>query len=331
MIFPAEWSLHKATWTAWPDLPDAWLENQEPARKEWFDLCRAICLEGENPREELKIFVKSKEEQERVEIELAGLPLKFYTFDYGDVWLRDTGCIFSKTKNHLEGHVFRFNGWGEKYILARDIDLSREMALKARVEKVEHQFVFEGGAVDHNGKGLWITTEQCLLNENRNPGMTKVQYERAFHNLGAENICWIKEGLLNDHTDGHVDNILRFVNDETLLCMEPCGSVDPQAEVLNKIKNEAQAWASENNLKLLSIKSPGEVLSKEGDLMPASYMNFYIANNSVVLPLYGTKQDEAAVDELKKIFKTKKVIGLPSNHLLTGGGSFHCMTQQEPL
>ena len=331
MIFPAEWSPHKATWTAWPDLPDAWLENQEPARKEWLALCRAICMTGAQAQEELRIFVKSKEEQKRVEDELGNLPVKFYTFDYGDVWLRDTGCIFSKTKNHLEGHVFRFNGWGEKYILARDVDLSREMALKARVEKIEHQFVFEGGAVDHNGKGLWITTEQCLLNENRNPGMTKVQYERAFHKLGAEKICWITEGLLNDHTDGHVDNILRFVNEETLLCMEPCGSSDPQAEILNKIKNEAQAWASENNLKLLTLKSPGEVVSSEGDLMPASYMNFYIANNSVILPLYGTKQDEQAVEDLQKIFKTKKVIGLASNHLLTGGGSFHCMTQQEPV
>lgn len=327
MSFPAEWELHRATWLAWPDLAEEWKENHEGARKEFLDLCRVIASSGARPQETLKIFIKKDSERVRLEKELSGLPLKIYTFEYGDIWLRDTACVFAA--NHT-AHSFKFNGWGGKYLLGKDATLSLEVAKKSEAKLIEHNYVLEGGAIDHNGKGLWVTTEQCLLNPNRNKGMTKADYEKEFCALGAEDVCWIKDGLLNDHTDGHVDNILRFVNEKTLLCMTSCGDMDPHKEPIKKIHEEAKAWASKHNLELLTVESPGEVQGPD-DFMPASYMNFYIANNTVAVPLYGTSQDSKAVEKLKKIFPDRKVVGLPSNNILTGGGSFHCITQQEPL
>ncbi len=330
-VFPAEWALHRATWLAWPDLAEEWKESHEGARQEFLKLCRCIALTGAKPQEKLKIFVKTEAERRRVAAELGDLPVQFHYFEYGDIWLRDTACIFAKNgaKNHV-AHAFRFNGWGGKYLLGKDAELSLEVAKKSEAELVRHAFVFEGGAFDHNGEGLWITTEQCLLNPNRNSKMTKVDYEKHFKNLGAKNICWITEGLLSDHTDGHVDNILRFVDEKTLVCMESCGTLDPQKEKISLIHEEAKKWASDNDLNLLTIKSPGEVEGPDGSSMPASYMNFYIANNSVALPLYGSTQDDAAVEKLQTLFPSKKVVGLSSRHILTGGGSFHCITQQEP-
>lgn len=330
MQLSAEWMPHKATWLAWPDLPNEWGEFQEGARQEFLALSRAIASEGSRPREVLKIFVKNDEQRRRVELELKGIPTSFFYFDYGDIWVRDTGCLFGKSSEGLEGHCFRFNGWGEKYIIARDPDLSMEMAAKAGAKPVRHAFVFEGGAVDHNGAGLWVTTEQCLLNRNRNSDMTKSDYQNHFSKLGARDICWIPDGLLNDHTDGHVDNILRFVNEKTLICMESAGDLDPHAEVLGAVLDFSNSWASKHGLTLEKIKSPGEVRTLEGDYMPASYMNFYIANNSVIVPQYGTRNDAQAVEKIAKLFPDRKTVGLASNNLLTGGGSFHCITQQEP-
>lgn len=327
MSFPPEWALHKATWLAWPDLAEEWRENHEGARKEFVALCKVIAASGKEPQETLKIFVKNETERSRLETELSGFPLETYIFEYGDIWLRDTACVFAR---HNKAHAFRFNGWGGKYLLGRDADLALEVAHRAEVKVEEHSLILEGGAIDHNGEGLWVTTEQCLLNSNRNQGMTKADYESFFKKLGAKEICWISEGLLNDHTDGHVDNILRFVNEKTLLCMRPCGDLDPHKEKIEIIYDEAKSWASKHGLELLTLLSPGEVRGPE-DFMPASYMNFYIANNAVAVPLYGSSQDEAAVEKIKKIFPTRKVVGLPSNHILTGGGSFHCITQQEPL
>jgi len=327
MSFPPEWALHKATWLAWPDLPIEWAENHEGARKEFLELCKVIAATGSAPQETLKIFIKNENDRPRLEAELKGLPYKIYNFEYGDIWLRDTACVFA-TNN--VAHAFRFNGWGGKYLLGKDAELSLEVAKKAEAELVRHSYVLEGGAIDHNGAGLWVTTEQCLLNPNRNKGMKKEDYEEKFKKLGAKDVCWITEGLLNDHTDGHVDNILRFVNEKTLLCMVPCGDSDPHKEQIKIIHEEARAWAVKHSLELLTVASPGEVRGPE-NFMPASYMNFYIANNTVAVPLYGSPQDAAAVEKLQKIFPTRKVVGLPSNHILTGGGSFHCITQQEPL
>ena len=333
--FPPEWATHKGTWLAWPDLAHEWKENHEGARREFLALCRVIALEGPSPTELLNIFVKTEVEKKRLSQELEGLKIQLHIFEYGDIWLRDTACIFAKKADLKKAaHVFRFNGWGEKYLLGKDAELSEEVAklsaLRSEIEIIKHPFVLEGGAIDHNGKGLWVTTTQCLLNPNRNPGMNLSDYENLFRTLGAKELCWISEGLLNDHTDGHVDNILRFVNEKTLVCMEPCGKGDPHREKILLIQEEAKTWAAQNNLELLQVKGPGEVLGPEGDFMPASYMNFYIANNSVAVPQYGSSQDSAAIEFFQKLFPTKKVVGLASNNILTGGGSFHCITQQEP-
>jgi agmatine deiminase len=331
MVFPAEWDMHKATWLAWPDLAEEWRENHEGARTEFLALCRVIAMSGNNPQEKLKILIRSEDERRRVELELKEFQPTFYHFDYGDIWLRDTACAFSKNeKKENVAQVFRFNGWGGKYLLRKDAELAEEVAKKAGVEMVRHSFVLEGGAIDHNGSGLWVTTEDCLLNPNRNTRMNKADYENHFKKLGAKKVCWIKDGLLNDHTDGHVDNILRFVNEDTLVCMTSAGKADPQGERIEEIHEQVKEISSELGLNLVTIQGPGEVESPDGDFMPASYMNFYIANNSVAVPLYGSPQDEAAVEIIQGLFPTRKVVGLSSRNILTGGGSFHCITQQEP-
>jgi agmatine deiminase len=330
MRLPAEWDIHAATWLAWPDLVEEWKENHEGARAEFIALCKTIALEGNNPREKLKIFIRNEEEKKRVIKELAGIAVEFHQFDYGDIWIRDTGCIFSKSFNGKKSaSVFYFNGWGGKWLLRKDAELSKYMAEMSGAEIDEHEYVLEGGAVDHNGQGICITTEECLLNPNRNPKMTKVTYENRFRELGNKDICWIKEGLLNDHTDGHVDNIVRFVSRDTFLCMLPGGADDPHAERLTQIHDQLQVWAKEFNLKVVTLKAPGRVDGPDGEFMPASYMNFYIANNSVAVPIYGTPNDTQAVEKLQELFPTRKVVGLMSKNLLTGGGSFHCITQQE--
>ena len=329
MSIPAEWGVHKATWLAWPDLPECWLENHEGARKEFLDLCKVISLGGNRPTEKLKIFVKTASERSKVAQYLPHA--EFHFFDYGDIWLRDTGCVFYKDSSQLKAHVFRFNGWGEKYKLGRDAELSAQMARIAGAIPTTHNMVFEGGAVDHNGQGAWITTAECLLNPNRNPNLQRADYDRALQALGAQSVGWLSLGLLNDHTDGHVDNIVRFVNERTLLCMESCGDLDPHKERIDQILSETRAWADKNSLDVLTLKSPGEIIGPEGDFLPASYMNFYIANNSVAVPTYGSPQDAAAVEKLQGLFRDRKVVGLASNNILTGGGSFHCITQQEPL
>ncbi len=331
MLIPAEWKPHRATWLAWPDLVEEWKENHEGARREFLAFARAIVVEGANPQEKLKILVKSEAEKKKLSDELSKFTNSFelHIFEYGDIWLRDTGCLFSE--HAQEAHVFTFNGWGGKYKLGRDHELAASMAEWAGAKKILNKMVFEGGAIDHNGEGLWLTTRECLLNPNRNSSMTEADYNNVFKSLGAKDVCWINVGLKNDHTDGHVDNIARFVSEKTILCMDPAGKDDPQFERLTQIKAELQSWASRHSLEVLSVKGPGLVEAPWGEFMPASYMNFYIANNSVAVPVYGSSNDAAAVELISKIFKNRKVLPLASNNILTGGGSFHCISQQEPL
>ncbi|HVY90167.1 MAG TPA: agmatine deiminase family protein, partial [Hyphomonadaceae bacterium] len=249
---------------------------------------------------------------------------------YGDIWLRDTGPIFS---SHNRCNLFQFNGWGGKYVLDHDDAVGAFVAEQAGAQAIRHDKVLEGGALDWDGEGAVLTTRECLLNPNRNGAMTEAQYESFLREtLGIARVIWIERGLLNDHTDGHVDNIARFIAPGVVVCQSPADNKDPNSERLQEIAMQlsGQRDARGRLLQVIRIPSPGLVEDEDGDPVPASHMNFLIGNSTVVVPTYGTPTAPKAVEALKPLFPGRNVVGLSARHILTGGGAFHCITQQQP-
>ncbi len=329
---PAEWAPHRACWLAWPSAADLWEENLPGAQAEFRELCRAI-----GASEKLEILVPNESAARDAERALAGLEARFHRIDFGDIWLRDTAPIFM---HGLDGRLaavrFAFNGWGEKYVLPFDAAVSARLAEASGHATRSHAWVLEGGAIDVDGEGTLLTTEQCLLNPNRHGGATPSKTEvekRVLAAFGATRAIWIREGLLNDHTDGHIDTIARFTSPGVVVCMQAHDEDDPNRAVLDEIAAtlEAATDAQGRRLKVVRIPSPGRVLDEEGEIMPASYTNFYISNGHVIVPTYGSRWDKTAVDALASLFPGRKTIGLPAKTILTGGGAFHCITQQEPV
>ena len=251
-----------------------------------------------------------------------------------DGWSRDTGpMLLTHADARVRAACFQFNGWGGKYVLSGDDGVASFVAAKAGVPVTTNDWVFEGGSVDVDGIGTALTTRQCLLNSNRNPNMTHTDIERCLRaDLGIETIIWLGDGLANDHTDGHVDNVARFAAPGVVVCMEPGGSDDPNRDILKSVIDELKRAkdVTGQKIEIVTVPSPGRVEDAEGELIPASFMNFYIGNTTVVVPVYGTKSDDVAVDRIAKLFPTRRTVGLPANHVITGGGSFHCITQQQP-
>jgi agmatine deiminase len=248
---------------------------------------------------------------------------------FGDIWLRDTGPIFF-TPEAAAG--FRFNGWGGKYVLEGDDAVATQLASHVGAALAHHDFVLEGGALDHDGEGTVLTTRQCLLNPNRNPDWDEAAAESALATaLGARKVLWLGDGLLNDHTDGHVDNLARFVAPGVVACPIAYGSSDPNADVYDETAQMLRGMtdATGRTLTVLRIPSPG-LIESDGEIVPASHMNFIVANKAVIVPTYEFYSGRLAAKAIAEIFPGRQAIPLPSNALLTGGGSFHCITQQEP-
>jgi agmatine deiminase len=285
-------------------------------------------------------MVRVISQSERVELLVAGFAAElaarealgdcnvgYHTVQFGDIWLRDTGPLFLSSAAGLAAAGFRFNGWGGKYDLPGDKDVASFVANAAGIPLAKHDWVLEGGAIDVDGTGLAVTTEQCLLNPNRNPRMELAEIESHLRrDLGLSRVLWLGDGLEGDHTDGHVDNLARFVAPGVLAVPAPSGADDPNRDVFV----DAHERAIDFGLDVVTIPSPGRVVV-DGEVVPASHMNFYIANAHVVVPVYGTPHDDAAVAAVAALFPTRKVAGLRANHILSGGGSFHCITQQQPL
>jgi agmatine deiminase len=246
---------------------------------------------------------------------------------YGDIWLRDSGplVVFDEAGRRV-ARRFGFNGWGGKYIMEGDQTVGASMADAAGLAGDKRDWILEGGAIDTDGTGLVVTTEQCLLNPNRNPQLSREQIEaRLRGDLGFERILWLGEGLLGDHTDGHVDNLARFVAPGTLAIPLPSGPDDPNALVYA----DARARALDFGLTVKDVPSPGR-LDDAGIVEPASYMNFAVCNEVVVVPVYGSYRDDEAVAAIGELFPSRAVVGLPAEAVLTGGGSFHCASQHAP-
>jgi len=331
LITPAEWSPHKAFWLGFPSHEDLWQEDLAPAQAEVADLARALAGPG-GERVRLLVCGDAAEQAAKALLDdVRGVEL--VRGQFGDVWLRDTGPIFVRQGGVAAAAGFRFNGWGGKYVLEGDDGVADQIAAASGTPLITHDFVLEGGAIDHDGFGAVLTTRQCLLNPNRNPGWTQAAAEAALAQaLGARKVLWLGEGLVGDHTDGHVDNLARFVAPGVVACPVSLGRDDPNAEVYDET---ARLLASMTNargapLQVARIVSPGRMETEDGDVIPASHMNFIIANGAVVAPIYNEASGAFALEALRSLFPERTVIGLSSRALLTGGGSFHCISQQEP-
>jgi agmatine deiminase len=311
-------------WIGFPSHPDLWEDDLEAARAEVIAFADAVRAGGAG--EEVRLVAADPASAREAQA-LGGRGVTVVQELFGDIWLRDTGPVILKQGALPVAASFRFNGWGGKYDLEGDDTIGLRLAETADLDPVRHDWILEGGAVDADGTGLLVTTEQCLLNPNRNPGMSREEIEaRLREGLGATRILWLGEGLLNDHTDGHVDNLARFVGENRLAIPVASGAEDPNAAVYADAKSRAEAFGVE----VVLLPSPGAV-ERAGEIIPASYMNFYIGNAAVVVPIYGAPNDQAAVEAIGALFPGRKAVGLRADHILTGGGSFHCISQQMPL
>ncbi len=324
---PAEWSPHRAMWLGYPSHAELWQEDLEPAREEVSGLVRALAGPG---AEQVRLMVYGDEALTSARARLGAVAgVEIVPGRFGDIWFRDTGPIF-----HTAGaSAFRFNGWGGKYDLPFDDEVAGQIAGHAGAGLERFDFVLEGGAVEHDGRGTVITTRQCLLNPNRNPGWTEAEAEAALKTaLGARHVLWLGDGLLNDHTDGHVDNLARFIAPGVVACPVAFGRDDPNARAYDQAARDLAGMsdADGNRLKVVRIPSPGRLEGEDGEIIPASHMNFLIANGAVIAPVYAETSGEFALGALGELFPDREVIGLSSIAILTGGGSFHCISQQEP-
>ena len=245
----------------------------------------------------------------------------------GDIWLRDTGCILAGSGSDRIARNFGFNGWGNRFEYEGDQTIGRGLAEDAGFPVTDCEWVLEGGSVDVDGEGLAVTTVDCLLNPNRNPALDRSAIEALLaRDLGIDRLLWLGDGLANDHTDGHVDNLARFVAAKHLVIPESRDANDPNAAVYADARRRAEAFGC----KVTALPSVGR-FEQDGEAVPASYMNFYIGNSAVVVPIYGSHYDDLALAELEPLFPGRKIVGLRADAVLTGGGSFHCSSQQVPL
>ena len=316
-----EWAPHEALWIGFPSDRSLWAEDLAPAQQEVVEFARAIHADGKG---EAVWLVAADEAATTVARKLAPFARVIHE-PFGDVWLRDTGAIVTGSGRNRRAQGFGFNGWGGKYDLPGDDSIGERLSAEAGLAYAKADWIFEGGAIDGDGSGSFITTEQCLLNPNRNPGLSRADIEqRLARDLGADRIVWLGEGLANDHTDGHVDNLARYVAPGRV-AIPTAAKDDPNRAVYT----DAAKRLANAKLDVVTLPSPG-LIERDGEMVPASYMNFVIGNAAVVVPIYGAPLDEAAVEVVQAIFPDRRAIGLRADHLLTGGGSFHCISQQVP-
>lgn len=320
---PPEWTSHAAIWAGWPRLPEEWGDAFENAKNEIEVFLKTLAQTTP-----VKIACGSRKSYTDAWMRFGETPnISLHTVLSGDIWLRDTGPVFAQGKSGLVAHQFGFNGWGGKYVMPGDDMTAGAIASAELKPRTRHDFILEGGAIDLDGEGRLLTTRQCLLNPNRNAGWTEAIAEAALREaLGVTEIIWLGDGLLNDHTDGHVDNIARFIAPGVVACQRPSGADDPNTETLGEIEATLRA----TGLTVITLPSPGLITDEDGAPVPASHMNFLISNGHVYLPVYEDHYRNLAAETLAKAMPGYEIIPLPARHILSGGGAFHCMTQQVP-
>lgn len=315
---PPEWAPQEWLWIGFPHDAEEWPGYLARAQEQMAAFANAVAESGQAVR----LLVRDAANEARARSLVSG-GVTLERRAYGDVWLRDTGPLVRSDGTALR---CRFNGWGGKYLMAGDQTIGAELARDAGLPVSESDWVLEGGAIDGDGAGLIVTTEQCLLNPNRNPELTRGEIEsRLARDLGAARVLWLGEGLVNDHTDGHVDNLARLFAPNRLALPRATGTDDPNAAIYADARIRAEAFGIE----VAEIPSPG--LITRGDVVePASYANFAVTTNLVVVPTFGSLHDDEGVAAVAALFPDRATIGLPADAVLAGGGGFHCASQQMP-
>ena len=316
-----EWAPHEAVWIGFPSDPALWLGDLKAAEQEVAAFATAIHARGRGEKVWLVAAHEGAAESARKLAPFAEVIVE----PFGDIWLRDTGPLILGSGSGRRAQGFGFNGWGGKYDLDGDQDVGERLANRASLPFAKAGWILEGGAIDGDGSGTVLTTEQCLLNPNRNTLTREETEQRLLDDLGFERVVWFGSGLMNDHTDGHIDNLARFVAPGRV-AIPTAAKDDPNASVYK----DAARRLGDAHLDIVTLPSPGLITDEDGDIIPASYMNFYIGNAAVVVPQYGAPMDQAAVDVVQALFPDRAAIGLRADHILTGGGSFHCISQQVP-
>lgn len=332
---PAEWELHEATWISWPH-PDghSFPGSYQRVVPTFVKMARAIA-----ESEILRINVTDAAEETHVRKLLGQLPagsVEFFHIPTNEPWCRDHGPIFIRRKEspRLAALNFGFNAWGYKLSpFEEDDDAAGRMAEAVGVPVIDRSsFVLEGGSIDVNGAGAVLTTESCLLHPNRNPDHDRTSIERMLKDcLGVDAVLWLGDGIEGDDTDGHVDDITRFVNAETVVTAVEEDEEDPNFEPLqlNLERLRAMTLPNGNPLKVVKLPMPPKIM-RDGQRLPASYANFYITNKSVLLPVYNDPADAWAEAVLKEVFPARHIVPIDCRELIWGLGAFHCLTQQQP-
>lgn len=318
IVMPPEWAPQDWLWIGFPHLAEEWPGYLEPAQEQIAAFANAVADSGQAVR----LLVRDEANEERARA-LCSNAVTLEHRLYGDVWLRDTGPLV-----RADGSALRcqFNGWGEKYLMPGDQTIGAELARDAGLPLVESDWILEGGALDGDGSGAVLTTEQCLLNPNRNPQLSRTDIERRLaRDLGFTRVVWLGDGLINDHTDGHVDNLARFVAPGEVVLPRASGADDPNAQIYADAAQRIRAAG----LTLHEIPSPGRI-ERDGRVEPASYVNFAITTHLVVVPTFGSPHDAEGVAAIAALFPDRDTVGLPGEAVLAGGGGFHCASQQMP-
>lgn len=335
--FPAEFAPHEATWLSWPHKEASWPEKIHTIYPYYCQFIKElthserVCININN--EALKSFAI-------MHLQHAGVDLsrvEFFMHPTNDAWCRDHGPAFLINPNATEKKVivdWDYNAWGGKYT-PFDLDdvIPTSIANHLNIPVYYPGIVMEGGSVEFNGKGTLLTSTACLLNKNRNPRLDQKQIEEYLYNFyGVEQVLWVDEGIVGDDTDGHIDDTVRFVNEDTVFTVVEENANDENYSLLQHNLKQLQQMRllSGKALNIVELPMPAAVIH-DGQRLPASYANFYIANNSVIVPTFRCANDDKALQIIQRCFKDRTVVGIDSVEIIWGLGSFHCLSQQEPL
>jgi agmatine deiminase len=333
---PAEWGHHQATWLSWPHKEESWPGKIMSIYPYYCQFIGAVAK-----GEEVHINVKDADMAAFAleHLSLANIPLtniKFHHNETNDAWCRDHGPAFLLNHDPAKGRMvvdWGYNAWGGKYPpFDLDDDIPTKIAAFRNVPVVHPGIVMEGGSVEFNGKGTLLTSKACLLNENRNPELNQEQIETYLRNYyGVEQILWLGDGIEGDDTDGHIDDLTRFVNEDTVVTVVETDKSSANYEVLQDNLRDLKKMRLLNGkqLNVIELPMPKPVIYDE-QVLPASYANYYVANAAIVVPTYQDDvNDQRALDILTALHPDRKVIGIDSTELIWGLGSFHCLSQQE--
>jgi agmatine deiminase len=346
---PAEREEHAGCWMAWPERPDNWRSQAEPAQRTFAAVAEAIN------RSEPVTVAASAAQLQRSRAMLSPA-IRVLELSSDDAWMRDIGPTFVVDRaGRMRGVDWHFNAWGGlDGGLYRPWDdderVAGEVLAVEGVERYRAPIVLEGGSIHVDGEGTVLTTEECLLNRNRNPGLSRGQIERVLCDyLGAEKVIWLGRGVFNDETDGHVDNLACFVRPGVVMLTWSEDSADPQhaisLDALQRLRNARDARGRE--LEVVRVPSPGPLTISEdeatgvqavdgtmprraGDRMAASYVNYYVGNERIVFPLLDRHHDDQAAELLARCFPEREIVGVDAREILLGGGNIHCITREVP-